>query len=73
LGRIYLGRPTNVPRVARARVRAAAPTGGATIPQPSNNDLLTVGINRYSNVLSVAIELYRLTLSDAVSGVGINI
>jgi hypothetical protein len=44
-----------------------------TIPQPSNNDLLTVGINRYSNVLSVAIELYRLTLSDAVSGVGINV
>jgi hypothetical protein len=44
-----------------------------TIPQPSYNDLLTVGINRYSNVLSVAIELYRLTLSDAVSGVGINV
>jgi hypothetical protein len=32
--------------------------GQATIPQPSNNDLLTVGISRYSNVLSVAIELY---------------
>jgi hypothetical protein len=44
-----------------------------TIPQPSYNDLLRVGINRYSNVLSVAIELYRLTLSDAVSGVGINV
>jgi hypothetical protein len=44
-----------------------------TIPQPSNNDLLTVGINRYSNVLSVAIELYRLTLSDVVSGVDINV
>jgi hypothetical protein len=44
-----------------------------TIPQPSYNNLLTVGINRYSNVLSVAIELYRLTLSDAVSGVGINV
>jgi hypothetical protein len=44
-----------------------------TIPQPSNNDLLTVGISRYNNVLSVAIELYRLTLSDAVSGVGINV
>jgi hypothetical protein len=29
-----------------------------TIPQPIYNDLLTVGINRYSNVLSVAIELY---------------
>jgi hypothetical protein len=43
------------------------------IPQPSYNDLLRVGINRYSNVLSVAIELYRLTLSDAVSGVGINL
>jgi hypothetical protein len=45
----------------------------ATIPQPSYNDLLRVGINRYSNVLSVAIELYRLTLSDAVSGVGTNL
>jgi hypothetical protein len=44
-----------------------------TIPQPSNNDLLTVDINRYSNVLSVAIELYRLTLSDVVSGVDINV
>jgi hypothetical protein len=44
-----------------------------TIPQPSYNDLLTVGINRYSNILSVAIELYRLTLSDAVSGVDINV
>jgi hypothetical protein len=43
-----------------------------TIPQPSYNDLLTVGINRYSNV-SVAIELYRLTLSDDVSGFVINL
>jgi hypothetical protein len=44
-----------------------------TIPQPSYNNLLTVGIYSYNNVLSVAIELYRLTLSDAVSGVGINV
>ena len=54
------------PELARRRLPV-------TIPQPSNNDLLTVGISRYSNVLSVAIELYRLTLSDAVSGVDINV
>ena len=61
---------TSCNRRAGYYVRETAPP---TIPQPSNNDLLTVGINRYSNVLSVAIELYRLTLSDAVSGVGINV
>jgi len=40
-------------------------------PQPQNSDIPSDGIDRYSNVLSVGIDLCRHLLGVAESGVGI--
>jgi hypothetical protein len=44
-----------------------------TIPQPKINDYKGVGIGRYTDSPSVGIELYRRTLSVAVTGVSIKL
>jgi len=43
----------------------------STTPQPQNSDVPSVGIGRYSDILSVGIDLCRHLLAVAESGVGI--
>jgi hypothetical protein len=61
------------PRRSRHRPpREGSGGGGPTIPQPRITDDFGVGISRFSNLLSVVINLCRRTLSVVVSGVGIS-